>query len=68
MHHLVDHIASSENKDVVSMAAATIANMSQCSMSRNILKQRDGIRKLVRYSVLANQDKMVSFNIHILKV
>lgn len=47
MHSLVYHIAMSENRDVVGWAARIIANMSQCSLARNILKQNDGIRKLV---------------------
>jgi hypothetical protein len=47
MHSLVEHIALSDNRDVVRWAATIIANMSQCSLARNILKQNDGIRKLV---------------------
>lgn len=47
MHSLVYHIAMSDNRDVVGWAARIIANMSQCSLARNILKQNDGIRKLV---------------------
>lgn len=47
MHSLVDHTELSDNKDVVGWAAIVIANMSKCSLARNILKQKDGVRKLV---------------------
>ncbi|XP_046859302.1 outer dynein arm-docking complex subunit 2-like [Xenia sp. Carnegie-2017] len=47
MHSLVDHTELSDNKDVVGWAAIVMANMSKCSLARNILKQKDGIRKLV---------------------
>ncbi|XP_028392957.1 armadillo repeat-containing protein 4-like [Dendronephthya gigantea] len=47
MHSLIEHIATSDNRDVVGWAATIIANMSQSSLARNILKHHDGIRKLV---------------------
>lgn len=47
MQSLVEHIALSDNRVVIGWAAIIIANMSQCSLARNILKHNDGIRKLV---------------------
>ena len=58
MHSLVEHIALSDNRDVVGWAATIIANMSQCSLARNILKQNDGIRKLVNLLDFEENDKL----------
>ena len=58
MHSLVEHIALSDNRDVVGWAATIIANMSQCSLARNILKHNDGIRKLVNLLDFEENDKL----------